>query len=276
LPSHETAGSHFLSIGSNRYDFWRVALHEFAAHPLAGVGERGFQAVYLERRRSAETPARSHSVEMDFLSETGIVGFALWLGAVGSFLAAAGRGSRRLDAGATAALGTGVYFLVHSSVDWTWSFPAVALSAFLLLGAATARERFAPVRTRVALPLAFAAFVFAALALAPPWLASRLTSAGTSNASSSDLRLAKRLDPLAVEPYLGEAAIASTPAKAIRPLRQAVGKQPRSVGLRYQLAIAELRAGRRADAKRDLLAARRLDPGDFLISQALARLRHRR
>ena len=29
-----------LTIGSNRYDFWRVAVHEFAHHPVAGIGAR--------------------------------------------------------------------------------------------------------------------------------------------------------------------------------------------------------------------------------------------
>ena len=41
-PSHETAATHFGSLGSNRYDFWRVALNEFEHHPLAGIGDRGF------------------------------------------------------------------------------------------------------------------------------------------------------------------------------------------------------------------------------------------
>ncbi len=276
-PTHETASSHLLSLGSNRYDFWRVALHEFVRHPLAGIGERGYQAAYLRERRSDETPVRSHSIELDFLSETGIVGFAAWLGAMGVLVAAAVLGTRRLEVGGVAALGSGVFFLAHASVDWIWTVPAVGLPVFLLLGAAAGPTHVAsPLRPRVALPLAVVVFLIAALLLAPPWLSARLTAAGTTNASASDLRLAKRLDPLAVEPYVAEAAIAPTPKAAIAPLRQAVKKEPRAVGPWYELGIAELRIGHRAQARRALLSARELDPGDFLISKALARLRHRR
>src|SRR5438309_2309879 len=36
--TQETGSTHLLSLGSNRYDFWRVALDEFRRHPLAGIG----------------------------------------------------------------------------------------------------------------------------------------------------------------------------------------------------------------------------------------------
>jgi Flp pilus assembly protein TadD len=177
-----------------------------------------------------------------------------------------------------AAVGSGAYFLAHTSVDWIWNVPAVGLPVFLLLGsvAGPAGAAARQLRARIALPLALAVFLVAALLLAPPWLSARLTAAGTTNASASDLRLAKRLDPLAVEPYVAESAIAPTPKAAIEPLRQAVRKEPRAVGLWYELGIAQLRVGRRAEARRALLTARRLDPGDFLIAKALAGLRHRR
>src|SRR5439155_2016395 len=83
LPRKDTASSHFFSLGSNRYDFWRVALDEFRDHPVAGIGARGFYNAYLVEGRSSETPQRAHSLELDVLSETGIVGFVLLLGAGG-------------------------------------------------------------------------------------------------------------------------------------------------------------------------------------------------
>ena len=49
--SHETATSHFGSLGSNRYDFWRVALHEFATPPAR-----------RDRRPRVRTPRTSSSV----------------------------------------------------------------------------------------------------------------------------------------------------------------------------------------------------------------------
>src|SRR5581483_2210410 len=103
------------------------------------------------------------------------------------------------------AVGAGVYFLVHSSVDWTWSFPAVGVPALVLLGGAGAsRHVAAALRPVVALPVALVSFLVAALAFAPPWLSSRLTASGTTNASLSNLHDAKRLDPLAVEPYVAQ------------------------------------------------------------------------
>ena len=270
LPTHETATNHFGSLGSNRYDFWRVALHQTRLHPIAGIGDRGFGVVYLRARRSSETPARSHSVELDFLSETGAVGFALWAVAVVALLGTAAALARRRALSGTAALGAATLFLAHASVDWTWAFPAVGVPVFLLLGAAAARP-FPPLRRTTTLVAGIAILVAAIAVLVPPWLSARLTAeAYRSSSTASDLRWAKRLDPLSTAPYLAEAALAS-PAGAIAPLEQAVAKEPRSVGLRYQLGLAYLRAGRRADARRELQRAHELDPGDYLVEQALRR-----
>ena len=42
LPTTESGSSHLVSLGSNRYDFWRVELRMSADHPLGGIGARGF------------------------------------------------------------------------------------------------------------------------------------------------------------------------------------------------------------------------------------------
>ena len=66
------------------------------------------------------------------LSETGVVGLLLLVGGLGGALFAAFRGARSLLGAAL--LGTGVYWVVHSAVDWIWTLPAVGLPFFLLLG----------------------------------------------------------------------------------------------------------------------------------------------
>src|SRR5262249_9481222 len=81
LPAHETPSSHLTSLGSNRYDYYRVAIDDFLSHPLAGLGGHGWPASYLRDRHSSEEPERSHSIEFDALSETGIVGFVLLMAA---------------------------------------------------------------------------------------------------------------------------------------------------------------------------------------------------
>jgi hypothetical protein len=132
--------AHFsLGLGSNRYDFWRVAMSRFEARPLTGVGADNFAVDYLKERRSIEEPTYPHSLQVMVLSQLGLVGGALML----VFLAAAGTAAlprRREDPAATALAGAAlagcVYFFLHASVDWFWEIPAlgapaVALSAWL-------------------------------------------------------------------------------------------------------------------------------------------------
>jgi hypothetical protein len=275
LPTHESGTTHLLTLGSNRYDFWRVALDEFADHPLAGIGGRGFGVAYLQHRRSAETPARSHSLELDTLSEEGLVGFALLVAAVAPLLALALARARRGDLGAAAAFAASVYAVVHATGDWTWTFPAVGVPLFVLLGAATSSDDGPALRRRAAVPAAALAFALALFAFAPPWLSARFTAQALegSAAPARDLHWARRLDPLATDPLVAQSVLARTAAGRTRPLERAVRKEPRSAALRYLLGTAYADAGRRALAKRELRAARRLDPGDVLIAAALRRLR---
>jgi len=88
-------GSHLTSgLGSNRYDFYRVALDEFAAHPLVGIGADNFQEQYLVHGRSDETPRYPHSVELRTLVQTGLVGALLALVGLGAALVAGARAVR--------------------------------------------------------------------------------------------------------------------------------------------------------------------------------------
>jgi tetratricopeptide (TPR) repeat protein len=128
-------------LGSNRYDFFRVALDEFSAHPLVGIGADNFQLQYLRHGRSNETPRYPHSVELRTLAETGVAGFALALVGLGAALAACFRNVRAPRSTdplasdvAVAALGGFAYWLVHGSFDWFWEFAGLGAPAFALLG----------------------------------------------------------------------------------------------------------------------------------------------
>lgn len=270
LPTEETGSSHLLSLGSNRYDFWRVSLDGFADHPLAGIGGRGFGPQYLQLARSNETPVRAHSLPLDALLETGIVGFALLLG---FFVITAIGIARRLGTLAgTAALGTLAYFAVHASGDWVWTFPAIGIPVFLVLGIALASGDSRPLPPRVALASGAGAVAVALLLFAPPWLSGRVTDrVAARTAPLANLAWARRLDPLAVEPLLVEARLASTPAGAAAPLERAVEKEPRNAAVRYLLGLAYLEAGRNEDARAELLEARRLYPRSDEIQRAIAR-----
>jgi hypothetical protein len=271
LPADEehATSTHLFTLGSNRYDFWRVALHELERNPVAGAGARGFGPAYLIERRSAETPQRAHSIELDALGETGLVGFALLVAGIGIPLTLVARRARSSLEGA-AILAAAAYWIVHASGDWIWTFPSVTLVFMLLLGAGVAGgDR--PVGSRAA-PVAAAAAALLALVFAAPWLSIRYANHALATNDPAGLTWARRLDPLSVDPYLAEATLNGTKG-AVAPLQRAVEKQPRRAELHYRLGLALLDAGRKADARRELSEAVRLDPRDDLPRAALERAR---
>ena len=188
-------------LGSNRYDFYRVALDLFADHPIAGVGADNFFQDYLQRGHSEETPRYPHNLALRTLAQTGIVGTLLLLAASIAALVAAWRAMRGADPLAAAVAGGAVlaflYWVVHGMTDWFWEWAGLGAPAFALLGLACA---LAPRRAgniaegdAVSAPrphrhlggaaaalavLAVAALVLGALAIAGPWQAERDDRAG--------------------------------------------------------------------------------------------------
>lgn len=256
--------SHFTDLGSNRYDFWRVALGQFEDHPVAGVGARGFGSLYLQHRGvAAETPRRAHSLELDALMELGVVGFALLLVAFSAPLVAVARKVRRPSA--AAALAGCVLWLTDATVDWIWTLPAAGVPFFVLLGIGASEDDPRPLAGRPAVVGSVAAAASAVLLFAPPWLAGRLEARATS---PGDLRWAERLDPLSADPYLAEARLTRAPGY-LEPYRKAVEREPRRAEVRYEYGVALLNAGRKPEARTQLEEAVRLWPGQRAFAQAL-------
>ena len=158
---------------------------------------------------------------------------------------------------------------VHASGDWIWTVPACGLPFFLLLGAGGSGGARSELPRSAALGAAAATLVITVVAFVPPWLSARLTDRG-------QLRWAKRLDPLTVDPYVAQAARASSGRASVAALQHAVRKEPRVVELRYDLALAYLRAREPRRARAELLQARRLDPLEPRIEEALKRVPRRR
>jgi len=252
-----TGSSHLLVLGSYRYDIWRVAVREFADHPLAGIGSRGFGPAYLQKRRSPDTPARAHSLWLDALSELGIVGLALLVCALVLQLVPIVARMRARDPAATAAFAGAAYWLIHASADWIWTVPACGLPFWLLVGAGGSGGDRRPAPTRATVPAAVLAVVVAVVAFVPPWLSDRLNDRG-------QYRLAERLDPLSIDPYVTQGTV--------KALQQAVHKEPRVAELRFDLGQAYLRVGQRRRGRAAFLQARRLDPRDPRIAEALKNL----
>ena len=255
-PEEREGSSHLVNVGSGRYDFWRVALHEFSGAPVAGIGGRGFGVAYLDDARTDEQPTRSHSLVLDVLSETGIVGLALLVVGLGIPLVALARRAPH-DLLATALLASCAFWLVQASADWIWTIPALGVPFFLLLGIGASRDGRDTLRQRIAVPAAIAVVALALTAIVPPWLSAKFTERA---ADAGDAELAQRLDPLSVEPLLAEAALASSPDERIAALREALEIEPRSFRLHVELWRAYLDAGRTAEARRAFARARALYP----------------
>jgi hypothetical protein len=283
--------SHFASgVGTSRYDVWRIALRQFAAHPLAGVGSDNYLVGYLKERRTHETSRYPSSIELRALSETGIVGALLFFG----FLALALRHLwRRTSATqapgfALACLAGCAYWLLHSSVDWFWEFPALtgAGLAFLALGGAPHRVSPASAAARSGRPWALARVAAAAgvaLAaagiLAAPWFAVRLTNEavalGASRHTYGLLRTAARLNPFSEQPALAEAAVASNSRQTRREWRafqKAKQRNPSDWYVYFWLGIIAGQQHRPALARTQLARAHHLSPQDLVVVYAHRRL----
>jgi hypothetical protein len=269
----ETGSSHLATFGSNRYDLWRVALDEFGEHPLRGAGGRAFGPAYLREGDTQETPLRSHSFVFDLLGETGVVGLCLLVAALLPFAWIVVHRARH-DLLTAGIVGAAAYWLVQASGDWTWTFPAVGVPFFLLLGVGAASEDDRRLTSRAALPAGAALAVTALLVFAPPWLSTRYTARALEQDradAADELRWARRLDPLSLDPLIAEAELASSPEQAIPPLEEAVEREPHSLGPRYVLGLTYLDAGRLGEARRELREALRLAPQSRRVRQALRR-----
>jgi hypothetical protein len=277
-PKHDVGNlsSHLGSFGSNRYDFWRVAVDEFERHPIGGLGARGFGTVYLQHRRSGETPQRSHSLFFDTLSEEGTVGIVLLAVALGAPLVLIGRRLARIPA--AAAFGGAVYFLAHGAVDWIATFPAIGVTFFCLLGIGCADGRRGWMRSRPRFAAIGAVAAVAIVLFLPTWIAARLVSPWVLKtrfllvqpselpAARADARHAHRLDPLSPDPLLVESRLAPSLGESIRLLERAARIEPRSYAIQVELAQRRFEVGDRAGAREALAAAAHLFPGSEIVS----------
>ncbi len=138
-PAFGATSSRLVSAGSHRYDYWRVALDTFAEHPIVGIGSGGYGVAWLEARPQPERIRDAHSLPVETLAELGLIGFLLLLTVAGGIALGARRVQAvdpALAAGPIAAL---VAFSLHTSIDWDWELPAVALVAVVLAGMLVAR-----------------------------------------------------------------------------------------------------------------------------------------
>jgi O-antigen ligase len=201
---------------SSRWLWWKEAWHAFEDQPGRGTGAGTFELTHRLLRTNNIIVTEPHNVPLQFLSETGIVGFLLLI----AFLAAAGAGVvravRRLgDVEQAAGIALAIVlvtYLLHSLVDFDWDFVAVSGPFFLtlgvLLGRGVVREEPRPWLA----PLPVAVAVAIALSLLTPWFAQRDTDAAIASLADGrpgqayrHARDARSLNPLALEPIFWQA-----------------------------------------------------------------------
>ena len=288
----KTGTTHFVGLGSNRYDFWRVAWDQFLDHPVVGVGADNYAVEYLAHRRSFEQPRYPHSLELRLLLGTGIIGtllFAAFLGAaIWSLLRRPADPLRRVVQAAGASIF--LSWLVHGSVDWFWEFPALSTAAFAGLALAVAQREHRPKRptnekraVRLAAGAVGATVVaVATVAVTLPWLAERdvdLAAGGWRSdpkAAHDRLETASRLNRLSDLPFLVAGAISTRSSDfpaARRYFLDALRRNPSNWYAELEVGILDVNLGSRAQAISHLEVARRLNPREELIRFALDRVR---
>ena len=79
--------------------WWKEAFGAFADRPVAGYGAGSFPVIHLQYRKNELAVRQPHDVPLEFLSETGLIGGVLGVGAVVALLVAAAAGARARGAG---------------------------------------------------------------------------------------------------------------------------------------------------------------------------------
>jgi tetratricopeptide (TPR) repeat protein len=261
---------------NNRWIWWQEAWELFGQDPAGGKGAHSFEVARRPIRVGSVVTAEPHNLALQALSETGIAGLLLGLGAAGLAVAAGLGALRRLDGeerAAAVALAVALpIFLLHALADIGWDFVAVSGPVFLAAGVlmSAGREPGAPRSSPVAAVLAGVVGLAVCYSLTAPWLADRRVEdayasigRGDAKAAVSAARQAHDLNPLSIEPLwvwaLAEAA-GGNPAGTLRRYRQGTELQPENSDTWYALGAYELDLRRYRSAFRHLDRAYGLDP----------------
>ena len=270
--AHCTQGASRFGCGSTdeRLDWWNQALAMFARRPIGGTGAGSFELAHRLRRVEYVRPSTEpHNFAVQALGETGIVGFALFVGAV-VFAALALR--RRLRDPAAAALALCLLaFLANILIDIGWDYVAVGAPAFLALGVllggpgrtVTRRE---PVWAVGAVVLAAAV----CLSFAAPYVAQRKVDQAVVSGNPARAAQAHAWNPVSLDPLLTEAALeraGGNDLKALALYRQATTTQPENPEGWVELGLFELNGLRNpCAAYRSLSRAWHLDRYDPAVA----------
>ena len=208
--------------GNGRYDYWKVAVDATGGHVLAGSGAGTYQLLWSPRAPYFSYVQNAHSLYLETLAETGVVGLALLVSFLLVVLGAAIKLCRRsrYEARVRAAglMGALIAFLVAASSDWIWQVPALP-TAFLVLAAAV----LAPASPRPGAP-----------GRGRSWPI-RLSAVGVSVAAL--VAIAVPLATVSTVRASQAAVVSGDPAQALTEAHAAVRLEPGSASAEVQLAL---------------------------------------
>ncbi len=255
-----------------RYDYWRVAVDAFAEKPLLGVGAGNYDRPYYEKRTTTEDVHQPHSIELQALSELGIVGGGL----LACFLAGLGIAAVRMRPAAAASpltaslmvAGVGVVttWLVHTSVDWIHLMPGITGIALVMVAVLAMNRR--PAEAVVRAPARSAPFGLRPVALAGAGLAGLAIVVGAASLSRQGLADVFR--------NRAEDALAARPADAITEANRSLRLDAENPRTYYVKAAALARFNQAEAARQTLLRAASKEPDNFVTWTLLGDLAVRR
>ncbi len=137
---HENAiGRYGALSGNGRYTYWQTAIKAMPGHWLKGYGPGSFELVWLPRAPVWSYVQNAHSLYVETLTETGVVGLAALVGFLLAVLVAAARCVRRTTperrTRAAAVAAAIAAFVVGAGFDWLWQVPVIPVAVLLLAAA---------------------------------------------------------------------------------------------------------------------------------------------
>jgi tetratricopeptide (TPR) repeat protein len=287
VTSAGTGPGRLSDFGSNsRWTWWGEAWQLWEENPVAGTGAGTFSLARRPLRTNTTVATEPHNLALQFLSETGLIGFLLAAGVGVASAFGIVRALRRLDepeAAAGLALAVvALAYLAHAVIDYDWDFVGVSAPLFLVLGVLVAAGR--PAMEALREPFFAAGTIVLGLAvlasLASPWLASRAVADAYAALERRDsdeavdrADRARSLNPLAVEPIFAQAVAEEARGNdgaALELYIRAVELQPKNSRTWFELGRFELDAGLREPGIRHLLRSRELDrwgPSDPVLGR---------
>ena len=266
----------FTNLSSNnRAAWWGEAVEVFRADPIQGAGANTFEVARKRYRDNASAVTQPHSVPLQFLAGTGLVGLALLAALIAAAAATAVAAVRRLEGGerdAAAALAVALaLWLVHGLVDYPWDFVAVTGPVLFALGAlAVAGRELVSDRHKLLAGTTAAVALAAVVSVGTTWLAERETRDVNRALFRGDLQdardaaeRARSLDPLALDPVFALARVeevARDERGALAAYGRATDLQPENPESWYQLGLYEFSLGDLCSAYVHLNRAYTLDP----------------